>query len=259
MTTRITPYEVILGSLESTVFPAIQIEGEQRGVDVRRRDQFVLLGHVGAVLREIVSDEAPPESLEEYSELLYHGFQFWVSGRRLYAFDEDVTAVLTSRSYDFGGWELAAPPACYLQFPNQRLWARVAADAPWEPVDGCTVVVDETEAAPDSGAHMRVQVSLGFRLDRPGLSLISYRTDLEPTQAATFGELPWREDGDAFASTIPGGDRSGLRTLATTSELQALVLRALHWLDRRHATLSPAPAGTAQDETKLPHTLVSSS
>ena len=48
MPARLTPYELILEPLESEEFPAIRAEGEQRGSDVHRRDQFLLLGHAGA-------------------------------------------------------------------------------------------------------------------------------------------------------------------------------------------------------------------
>ena len=155
MSARVTPYEIILEPLETTAFPAIQREAEQRGSDTRRRDQFVLLGNAGATLKDTVPDDAPAEALEEYAELLYHGFQFWSFGRRLYVFDEAVTELLTMPTFDLGRWELAGPPSCYLQFPYQRLWARVSADAPFEPVDGCFVVVDDTEPAPEAGAHLR--------------------------------------------------------------------------------------------------------
>jgi hypothetical protein len=250
---RITPYEIILEPLETTAFPAIQAEAEGRGSDTRRRDQFVLLGNVGATLKDTIPEDALPESLEEYAELLYHGYQFWSLGRRLYVFDEAVTELLTAPSFDLHGWELVGPPSCYLQFPYQRLWARVSVDAPFEPVDGCFVVVDDTEPAPEAGAHLRAQLLLGVRSDRPGVSLISYRTDLDPRAAAALATRPWREDGPPFANIIPGGDRKGYKTLATTSELQALVIRALCYLDRNSTTLVAEPGSDAPMETHIPH------
>ena len=256
MSARITPYEIILEPLETTAFPAIRAEAERRRSDTRRRDQFVLLGNAGATLKETVPDDAPPEALDEYAELLYHGFQFWSFGRRLYVFDEAVTEMLTAPFFDLGGWELAGPPSCYLQFPYQRLWARVSADAPYEPVDGCFVVVDETEPAPEAGAHLRAQLLLGVRTDRPGVSLVSYRTDLDPREAEAHACCPWREDEQPYANLIPGGERKGYKTLATVSELEALLIRALCYLDRNSKRLVSELGSDAPGETHLPHILV---
>jgi hypothetical protein len=259
MAGRITPYEVILEPLEATAFPSIQAEAEQRGIDTRRRDQFLLLGHVGATLKDIVADDAPPEALDEYGELLYQAYQFWDFGRRLYVLTEEVVAQLTSPTYSIGDWQLAGPPASYIQFPYQRIWGRVSAESAFEPVDGCFVVVDDTEPAPEAGMHLRVQLVLGFRSERPGISLISYRTDLNPRATAKYAAEPWRQDALPFANAIPGGERKGYKTLATTSELETLVVRTLHYLDQKGANLIPAEGSPAEWETHLAHIVVGSS
>ncbi|HJR62821.1 MAG TPA: hypothetical protein VJ803_03905 [Gemmatimonadaceae bacterium] len=253
MTARITPYELVLEPLEITAFPAIRAEAEQRGRDTRRRDQFVLLGHVGATLKEIVPDDAPPDSLEEFAELLYHGFQFWSFGRRLYTFDPEVVDLLTAPHASLEDWRLAGCPSCYLQLPEQRIWARVSVDAPYEPADGIFVVVDDTEPAPETGVHLRAQLVLGMRPDRAGLSLVSYRTDLDPRSAPALAEHPWRENDAPFADLTPGSARHGHLTLATTSELQALVIRALHHIDRNTDQLIAESGSAADGESKLPH------
>jgi hypothetical protein len=141
-----------------------------------------------------------------------------------------------------------------LQFPAQRLWARVTVDAPFEPVDGCFVVVDDTAPAPDSGAHLRALLVLGLRPERPGVSLVSYRTDLDPIRAAEHADHPWREDAAPFANAIPGGERQSLLAITTTSELEGLVLRALHLLDSHPEQLVPreVPEGS-EGFTALPY------
>ncbi|HEU4643736.1 MAG TPA: hypothetical protein VFS44_14865 [Gemmatimonadaceae bacterium] len=256
MTARTTPYEIILEPLEQTAFPAIAAEAEQRGVDARRRDQFLLLGHVGATLKDIVPDDAPPDALDEYGELLYQGYQFWTYGRRLYVLDDAVAERLTAPRLDLGDWRLAAPPACYIQLPYQRVWARVSAEAAFEPVDGCFAVVDDTAPAPDAGSHLRVQLILGFRRDRPGISLVSYRTDLDPRTAPRHAQAPWRENAPAFSNALPGGELRGLRSLVTTSELEALVLRTFHYLDTHPLALHLEPGSEREGETTLEHVLV---
>jgi len=250
---RLTPYELILEPLERDDFPAIRAEGEQRGSDVRRRDQFLLLGHAGAALGEMVTEDADPASLDEYGELLYQGFQFWNYGRRLYSFDDSVTSLLTEADYPTGDWIFAGPPACYLQFPYQKLWARVSADAPYEPLDGVFAVAAETEQRAGSGAHLRIQMVLGLRADRPGVSLVSYRDDLDPAKVAARAEHPWRAEGAAYANVIPGGERMGYRTLATTSELEALVIRAFHYLDTHPDRLERVQETGGEGVTQLPY------
>ena len=256
MPARITPYELILEPLERDDFPAIRTEGEQRGSDVHRRDQFLLLGHAGAALDEMVTDDADPASLDEYGELLYQGYQFWTFGRRLYSFDEGVTELLTSPDYEIGDWIFAGPPASYLQFPYQRIWARVAADAPYEPLDGIFTVAAETQEHADSGTHLRAQMVLGLRPDRPGVSLVSYRDDIDPMKVAVRAEHPWRAEGVAYANAISGGDRMGYRTLATTSELEALVIRAFHYLDTHPDRLERITDDSGEDATRLPYVRV---
>ncbi|HEU4585808.1 MAG TPA: hypothetical protein VFR95_08660 [Gemmatimonadaceae bacterium] len=249
---RLTPYELILEPLESSIFPAIRAEAEQRGKDARRRDQFLLLGTVAAALGEMMADDAPSEAVDEYGELLYQGFQFWAFGRRTYFFGDDVAELLSVPEYAMDSWILAAPPACYLQFPYQRFWARVGADEPFEPADGCFVVVDDTAPAPQAGAHLRVQLVLGVRTDRPGVSLMSYRTDLDPYSVSRLARTAWREGSAPFSNAIPGGERKGYHTLATTSELEALVLRALHYLDTNPRALIPHPGSSIEGESRLP-------
>ena len=223
---------------------------------MHRRDQFLLLGYAGAALDGMVAEDADPGESDEFGELLYQGFQFWSYGRRLYSIDNAVTALLTAPDYPMGDWIFAAPPACYLQFPYQKLWARVSADAPYEPLDGIFAVAAETEQRAGSGAHLRVQMVLGLRPDRPGVSLVSYRNDLDPAKVATRAEHPWRAEGVAYENAIPGGERMGYRTMATTSELEALAIRAFHYLDTHPDRLERVVETGGAEVTQLPYVRV---
>ena len=258
MATRTTPYELIVEPLESAVFPAIREEAVRRGRDTRRRDQFVLLGHAGAVLRDWVADDAPPDAIEQYADLLYHGYNFWSFGRRLFVFEEPVARALTEPMVGLEDWSPELPSASYLQLPHHLAWARVNPDAPFEPADGCFVVMDHTEPAPGAGLHLRVLLVLGLRQDRPGLSLVSYRTDLEPRGGLRRAAQPTRENGVAFANLIPGGERRGYRTIATNGELEALVVRALGYVAAHPESVVPASGSAADGETHLPHYVVGS-
>jgi len=228
---RLTPYELIVQPLEQSAFAAIRAEAAQRGSDPANRDQFALLGLVGATLQEMAADDAPAQAIESYTELLYQGYQLWSFGRRVYVLSERAIAQFTHPVSDLHDWVLAAPAACYLQFPAQRIWARVGPDMPYEPADGCFVAVRDG-ASDDAGAHLRVLLVLGLREERPGISLVSHVATFDPRAAADRGRAPWREGTAAFSNAIPGGERMGYRTIATMSELEALVLRALRHVDR---------------------------
>lgn len=256
MSARLTPYELILQPLERDAFPAIRVEAEQRGTDPRDRDAFLLLGFAGAALSSLMPDGTPPDALEQYAELLYQGYHFWSSGRRLYVFDDAAAGELLAPIRDLDDWELAAPPACYVQLPYQRAWARVSPEAPYEPVDGVFVVADERRTGHTSRVLLRAQLALGMRRDRPGISLVPYVAELPAAGAAARAERPWRDDAPPFGNAIPGGERHGYHALVTTSELEALVVRAFHQLDTCPSCLEPRPAGSEPGASRLPFVLV---
>ncbi len=245
---RVTPYELILEPLETDAFPEIRAEAEQRGRDALRHDDFLLLGLAGATLSSMIADDAPPEAVDQYGELLWQGYRFWSAGRRFYAFGEAITSKLIAPRYEMAGWQLAAPPACYLQFPNQRFWTRVASDAPFEPVDGCFVTADETIVDDRTLVDLRLLLVLGLRAERPGVSLVIEHLEIAPRDAEERAAAPWLAGEDAFSAALPGGEKRGLRTLSTQGELESLVLRSLHTLDTRakllvaHPALQSAPA-----------------
>jgi len=238
---RLTPYELIFQPLEQSAFAAIRVEAAQRGSDPADREQFALLGLVGATLQEMAADDAPPQAIESYTELLHQGYQFWSFGRRVYVLSERAMARITRPAYDLHNWILAAPPACYLQFPAQRIWARVGPEQPYEPADGCFVAVRDG-AAGDATAELRILLVLGLREERPGISLVSRVARFDPHAAADRGRAPWRDGSAAFSNAIPGGERMGYLTIATMSELEALVLRALQYVDRHPERLEAEPA-----------------
>lgn len=242
---RVTPYELVFAALENGAFVRIREEAQRRGRDTRHLDDFLLLGFVGATLQEMIPAAASAEALDEYTALLFAGYRFWDTGRRLYVLSDAAATRLTEPVYPMGDWRFAAPPACYVQLPYQRVWARVGTDAPFEPVDGFFASTDDTAPADGAEAEVHVLLVLGVRPDRPGLSLIPHRMTVEPRSAAARGERPSREGAPAFANALPGGERRGFRALVTAGELEALVLRTAHALDRLAPSLVPLPLPTS--------------
>lgn len=256
---RITPYELVFASMEDGAFVRIREEAQRRGRDSRRLDEFLLLGFVGATLQEMIPAEASAEALDEYTALLFAGYRFWETGRRLYVVSEGASARLTEPVYPMGDWRFAAPPACYVQLPYQRVWARVGTNAPFEPVDGFFVSTDDTAPMEGAEAEVHVLLVLGVRRDRPGLSLIPHRMTVDPRTAAARGERPSRDGAPAFANALPGGERRDFRALVTAGELEAIVLRTAHALDRLAPSLVPLPARAHSDDpaiTSLPAVLL---
>jgi hypothetical protein len=129
-----------------------------------------------------------------------------------------------------------------VQLPYQRLWARVAEQEAYEPVDGWFAAARTLT----SGAHeIRLLAVLGLRSERPGVSLVPHHATLAEPEVGTHLARAWRAEGEAFANTIPGGERMGYRTLATASELEALALRTWRALDTAGATLERHEGGTS--------------
>jgi hypothetical protein len=251
---RVTPYELLLEPLVGASFQAIRDEAEARHADPADRDAFLLLGHAGAVMREMLPDDADAGALEQCAELLWHAWRFWDAGARLYALSEDAATRLLAPTLELGAWRFAAPPACYIQLPYQRVWSRVGADAAFEPLDGCFV---SARALTGDTHEVRMLMVLGLRRERPGISLVAHRAELRDDDIAARARHPGPKDAEPFANAIAGGERKGYRSITAVSELEAFVLRALHELDTNSRTLTRAEGSAQENESHLPHVLVS--
>jgi len=198
------------------VFDAI---GEPRFVEMREalvpgdaglfdRDRFLLNGAVAAVLRDLVPDDAPTDTLTTYGTLLHFLYIGWHRG---WPGGEVDAARLR---YQLGGTAPVRPPADGHAFGTYRLpprlvWGRPDPDGAAEPVDVVFV-----SAGPE---RLRALALLGARDGRDGFSTLE--ADV-PLPVAWPGP---RDDGSqAFASVLPGGDRAGLISLTTTDELAYL-------------------------------------
>ncbi|HEU0013070.1 MAG TPA: hypothetical protein VFQ45_05275 [Longimicrobium sp.] len=252
-TARLTPYELAFmeGDFETRVFPGIQAEAEEHREDPSRRSRFAFLSLAGDAVREMVPPDAPPDMLAEYRALLYHAFNFWRYGRRLYLLDAPVARYLVEGAPTLEGWDLAAPlPSVYLQLPANLFWASISTDVPPEPVDGFFVTVgDRTDAGDEAYQELQVLMVLGIRRERPGFSVIAFETEAGPGIPTVWVETPGREEGHDFENVLPGGEIAGLYSILTTAEALKLVARALWYIDR-HAedvTQAPAPERRASD------------
>jgi hypothetical protein len=182
-------------------------------VDAASRDAFLLVGPAGALLRRLMPGDAPAEQVNEYGALLHALYRHWDAGRPVRAVDR---AALGRALDDFTplGRPPSAPAVLYLQLPERAVWAAPESGAAHEPLDGCFVDV--------AASAVSVLAVLGFRPERGGFTVVEASA---PFPVAPPGPRP---DGSApFASTLPAGERAGLRSVVSPRELVALALLAL--------------------------------
>lgn len=255
---RLTPYEIAFASagFESGVFPRLLAEMEERGVEAAARERFAFLSVGGEAIREMVPPEAPPEALEQHRALLFHAFNFWRFGRRVYLLDAPVARFLVEAAPSLTEWDFVLPhPALYLQLPANLFWASVTPDATPEPVDGFFVTA-ATADDPLGPAYQRLEVLmvLGIRRDRAGFSVIPFGTEVGSGIAPVWAEASGREGGRDFENVLPGGEIAGLYSILTTTEAIKLLARAFWYVHAHPADVIPQmpPDGVPTERTEEP-------
>ncbi|MDB4951412.1 MAG: hypothetical protein JWM27_4061 [Gemmatimonadetes bacterium] len=234
---RLTPYELVFGEagFETRIFPSLVDEAEGNGDDPASRERFAFLTLAADALRGVIPTEAPREATEQHRALLYHSFNFWRFGRRLYLLEKPVARYLVEAAPGLDGWEMRLPhPSVYLQLPANLFWASISADVPPEPVDGFFVVQSRgTDPLGPPYHHFEVLMVLGIRRERAGFSIIPFDLEVGPGIADDWADAPGRDAGPDFASVLPGGEAAGLYSILTTGEALKLLARAL-WYIQAH-------------------------
>ena len=212
---RPTPFEVVFGGLADERLPALKASLGAAGIDPYDRDAFVLDRAVTELLRDLVPEDAPPESLHEFIAVLQHSYLFWDAGRTVKESDgriggstDDLLQAVTIRP--------SAHPRIrpsYLQLPSHLYWAQLEPDEPHEPLDGFFV-----HAWKDG---IRALAIFGLHPERPGISVAEV-IGVAPT-------LPTkRPDGSPpYSPLMEGGAAAGLRSVADGEELLALAWTSL--------------------------------
>jgi hypothetical protein len=246
---RLTPYELAFGSLvfETHTFPTLLDEAQAAGVDPAVQERFAFLSIGSDALREVVPPDAPPEALDQYRALLFHAFNFWRFGKRLYVIEKPVARYLVEAAPTLQDWDFAMPyPSVYVQLPPNLFWASVSPGSTPEPVDGFFATVapgDDPLGLP--AERLQVLVVLGIRRERAGYSVIPFDTAVGPGITADWMHAPGREGAGEFENVLPGGEISGLYSILTTTEALKLLARAAWYIDRHPddviAEDAPAP------------------
>jgi hypothetical protein len=210
---RPLPWTPLLKALGEQRFETLDRALKEAGTDELSRDAFLLNGEAGQLLRDLVAEDAPPESVNACGALLHLLYLAWARDWPVAEVGRDsLREVLISPPPISGR---PGPPAvCYVQLPLRMVWAEPTPGRPHEPLDGLFVLAVE------------VRVSVVAVLDFRG-SLEEFTT-MEAALALPAPAPESRPDGSRpFASLLPAGDRAGLFSVADTVELAALGLLAL--------------------------------
>jgi hypothetical protein len=233
MPARATPFELAFGDagVADRLFPELEAGVERSRVNPSRLAELVLVSEMTGLVREMVPPDAPPGAIEQHRAMLFHAFNFWRHGSRLYLFDPAVARFVVESSPATAEWNFSAPqPSCYLQLPANLFWGSIAPDAPPEPVDGYFVTV-EGGTSRDDTRLLEAMMVLGIRRHRAGFSTIPFRTEVGPGVHAEWADAPSREEGRDFDSVLPGGDLANLYSVLTVGEAMKLMYRLLWYLD----------------------------
>lgn len=208
---RALPWTALMEALGEQRFVEIRESLERNRVNPLERDAFVLDGTVGNLLRDVMAEDAPAETVNAYAALLHMLYLAWSEGWPVIAVDAAAlrSAVASPRRPTT---EDRRRLFSYVQLPENLVWAEPVPGAPHEPVDGGFLVQrDELVTA---------LAVLGFRPEREGFTTAEAAVRVPVTP-------PPRPDGSApFASRLPGGERAGLVSVADETELVALLLLA---------------------------------
>jgi hypothetical protein len=238
MSERETPYDVVFRrgriDFEGGRFDDVRAEAEQRGMVVDDPERFVMLGSVGALLREMVLDEAaaddsgdlwqalPPQAIAQMGALLYHAYRFREAGTHVLTIGDTTARALAANEAAPNPAATPLPDAGYVQLPRNLFWARADEDGAAEPLDGFFFA---------RGLRTDILLALGVRPRRPGFTAIPLAVDADLFDR--IADERARDDGADFGNILPGGEIDGLFGLTSAAEALKLAALALRWLEGR--------------------------
>jgi hypothetical protein len=213
---RITPYEVAFPDPTrlDALAAAIDEEASRGSVDPAELDAFLSLGAVGDFLAEIHGPEVPRVALLEHGTLVFHALRFRRAGPPVFL----VSAPAARGLVEAAPTAAPEPPAHagYLQLPQHLFWVSVEGSAP-ESVDGAFWTVA-------AGERLHVLPVTGMRPDRPGFGTLAV-PDAPLAHAAQWLHATVREDGEDYASELPGAQLDRLYAIRSVGEILKLMAR----------------------------------
>jgi hypothetical protein len=203
---RISPFALVFGEIAEERFPALKASLAAGRVDATDRDAFVLDRAVTEFLRDLVPEDAPPESLHEFIAVLQHSYLFWAGGQKT-RISENTELPRAPRS------PRAPSSPHFVGLPSHLYWGQPDPDGSHEPVDGFFIH--------PFADGIRVLAIFGLHRERPGFSVA------EVAGAPPELLLPRADGSSPFAPQMDGGAAAGIRSVAGADELLALAWHAL--------------------------------
>ena len=208
MTDRPNPVSLAFGPIATERFPILREGITAAGSDPRRRDAFVLVREVVELLREMRTEDAGNEGIEELIAFTHAAYLFWLDGECLVAVAQDtLEALLLGEPAPDSA---AQGRSYYLQVPLQRVWGETVAGAAVEPLDGCFVI-------PGDPAFAMVGV-FGIHPGRDGLTVVT-------AEGPRMPHLVRPDRTPLFSPRLPGGARARLFQVVGPEELLELGYR----------------------------------
>jgi hypothetical protein len=183
------------------------------------------------------------EAVQGLGALLFHLFHFRQSGETLIALDREEAKRLVAMDVE-GGWrewggELPSV-AGYLQLPLRLFWSSQDALSGSHASSGSSEEVSEEANSPapgraeaidgifwtsSTGGTLSLAVISGIVEGRPGFTIFDLPS-VPLADARRWPEIRARDEGVDFATTLPGGDLSGLHSILSLGEVLKLLSRA---------------------------------
>lgn len=248
---RRTPFERFLPDPEFPArhFAAVGDEARHRGVALDDPGAFALLESATAALDEVRRPDDAPETLAQHALVLFHAYHFEQAGRPAYLVDSALVRTLAStepwpfaESGNNGPVATDWPASVYVQLPQHLVWANAEGQAPAS-MDGFFRTVT-------GSGQLHLLPVVGLLEGSPGFTVLPL-PGLPPTDAPTWATAPMRQDGDDFASELPGAELDGLLEVRTAGEVLKLVARLDDWITRVPGAQTPL-ANLAQDADRRP-------
>lgn len=223
---RRTPFERFLPDPDfpERHFAAIRAEADEKKVSLTDPGTFAMLEAGSEALNEVRRPSDEPDTLAQHALVLFHAYHFQAAGRPAFLMETPVVrAVVETEPWegDAEGDAPDLPASSYIQLPQHLVWARTGSGPPAS-VDGFfrTVVMER---------RMHLLPVVGMLEGRPGFTVLPL-PGLPLSDAPTWATADMRQEGDDFASEMPGAELEGLYEVQTAGEVLKLLARATAWI-----------------------------
>jgi hypothetical protein len=213
MTDRPLPWTGLVHGIGEHHLQEIRVSLKDAKLNDLDRDAFLLNGSVGAVLRDLMPEDAPAASIEAYGALLHMLYAAWVRDWPVVKVTEEQLRAALRGEYPISHAP-EFPLVCYVQLPERLVWGEPVAGEVHEPFDGVFVIATQD--------RVHALAILGFRMEREGFSTMEGAVALPAPAPGRRGS-----GEPAFDSVLPGGEKAGLISVVDEHELATLVMRVI--------------------------------